>query len=330
MVHRRPGWYAAVRMNSVRVRPIEDGINWDNALGRYFSDGVCLITRTGREYDNITAVWNWTRLPGTTLPATPVTSTRQLRWTLRSQGRSRLLGESGFVGGVTDGICGVAVFTMNLDGVKAKKAYFFDSDSVRQLVCGINSTSPFEVATTVNSCLRNGEIRQGPGWFWHDGIGYRGSGMKLTAGRRTGDWRYLEGGLSEPMPVSRELFTLSIEHGLAPRGASCEYTILPGATPEATAAWQDTRQYAAASGCGVAGRSDRGGVPRSGQARHVPDRFARRIPDREKRGVGRRSRRPAEPNEADPRRRCKAALTARRRNGWQQRYSEVLKLRQAP
>lgn len=244
MVHRRPGWYAAVRMNSVRVRPIEDGINWDNALGRYFSDGVCLITRTGREYDNITAVWNWTRLPGTTLPATPVTSTRQLRWTLRPQGRSRLLGESGFVGGVTDGICGVAVFTMNLDGVKAKKAYFFDSDSVRQLVCGINSTSPFEVATTVNSCLRNGEIRQGPGWFWHDGIGYRGSGMKLTVGMRTGDWRYLEGGLSEPMPVSRELFTLSIEHGLAPRGASCEYTILPGATPEATAAWQGGKTLA--------------------------------------------------------------------------------------
>lgn len=72
MVHRRPEWYAAVRMNSVRVRPIEDDTNWDNALGRYFSDGVCLVMRSGREYEDITACWDWTRLPGTTLPKTPV------------------------------------------------------------------------------------------------------------------------------------------------------------------------------------------------------------------------------------------------------------------
>ena len=72
MVHRRPGWYAAVRMNSVRVRPIEDDTNGDNALGRYFSDGVCLVMRSGAEYENITACRDWTRLPGSTLPATPV------------------------------------------------------------------------------------------------------------------------------------------------------------------------------------------------------------------------------------------------------------------
>lgn len=42
------------------------------------------------------------------------------------------------------------------------------------LGCGITSTSPYEVATTVNSSLRNGEIQQGDGWFRHDGIGYRG------------------------------------------------------------------------------------------------------------------------------------------------------------
>lgn len=239
MVHRRPGWYAAVRMNSVRVRPIEDGINWDNALGRYFSDGVCLVTRTGREYDNITAVWNWTRLPGTTLPATPVGSTRQLRWTLRPQGRSRQLGETEFVGGVTDGIRGVAVFTMNLDGVKATKAYFFDTDAVYQLGTDIISTSPYEVATTVNSCIRSGEIKQGDGWFHHDGIGYRGKELTLSTGRRTGDWRILEGGLSKPLPETRELFHLQINHGVKPDRASYCFAILPGATPEETANWQN-------------------------------------------------------------------------------------------
>nr|AIA86524.1 CAZy families PL8 protein [uncultured Actinosynnema sp.] len=41
MVHRRPEWYAAVRMNSERVRPIEDDTNFDNALGRYFPTASC-------------------------------------------------------------------------------------------------------------------------------------------------------------------------------------------------------------------------------------------------------------------------------------------------
>ena len=236
MVHRRPQWYASVRMNSVRVRPIEDDTNGDNALGRYFSDGSCLILRSGNEYENITPCWDWTRLPGTTLPASPIiTLNTQRRWTLSPTRDSRLLGETKFVGGVTDGERGAAVYTQDLDGVRARKAWFFDRDAIYCLGSGITSSSPYEVATTVNSSLRNGEIQQGDGWFRHDGIGYRGENLKLTAGPRTGDWRYVEGGLTRPVPETKELFTLTVEHGVKPRNASYIYTILPGATPEETA-----------------------------------------------------------------------------------------------
>ncbi len=251
MVHRRPEWYAAVRMNSVRVRPIEDDTNWDNALGRYFSDGVCLVMRSGREYEDITACWDWTRLPGTTLPKTPVyTPEESARRGVRSGGKPprwthsvkfRQLGETDFVGGATDGTHGVAVFTMNLDGVKARKGYFFDTNAVYELGSGITASSPHPVASTVNSCLRNGEIRQGDNWFWHDGIGYRGAGMKLETGKREGDWRYLEGGLAEPVPVVQDLFTLTVDHGLRPQNASYTFAILPGATPEETAGWKNGR-----------------------------------------------------------------------------------------
>ena len=79
MVHRRPSWYATVRMNSTRTVPVEDRINWENALGRYFSDGVMLIMRSGDEYRDITACWDWTRLPGTTLPATPILTEQECR-----------------------------------------------------------------------------------------------------------------------------------------------------------------------------------------------------------------------------------------------------------
>ena len=247
MVHRRPEWYAAVRMNSVRVRPIEDDTNWDNALGRYLSDGACLVMRSGEEYADITPCWDWTRLPGTTLPKTPVYTPEESRKRgLRSGGKPprwthsvkfRQIGETEFVGGVTDGTRGAAVFTMNLDGVKAKKAYFFDTDAIYELGCGITSTSPYPVATTVNSCLRRGAIKQGKNWVHHDGIGYRGEGMKLETGKRPGDWRYLVGGIQKPAPVEKDLFTLTIDHGMKPVNGSYAFAILPGATPEETANW---------------------------------------------------------------------------------------------
>lgn len=251
MVHRRPGWYAAVRMNSVRVRPIEDDTNGDNALGRYFSDGVCLVMRSGAEYENITACWDWTRLPGSTLPATPVyTREESAKRGLRVGGKVprwthsvafRPIGETGFVGGVTDSTHGVAVYTMNLDGVRARKGYFFGTDAIFELGCAIFSTSPYPVATTVNSCLRNGEIKRGDGYFWHDGIGYRGEGMTLETGLRKGDWRYLSGGITKPAPEEKDLFTLTIDHGVKPQGASYAFAVLPGVTPEEAAVWNGGR-----------------------------------------------------------------------------------------
>ena len=149
LFHRRGDWMSVVRGNSVRVRPVEDDTNGDNALGRYFSDGTCLFWRTGNEYTAITNSWNWTRLPGTTLPATPIQSRKDRRWTLSPKG-SRQLGETAFDGGATDGSRGAFIFTQNLDGVRAKKAYFFDDDAVYELGTDIQSTSPYEVATTIN------------------------------------------------------------------------------------------------------------------------------------------------------------------------------------
>ncbi|MPN11452.1 Chondroitinase-AC [bioreactor metagenome] len=136
---------------------------------------------------------------------------------------------------MSDGTRGVAVFTMNVDGVQARKGYFFDHDAIYELGNGITSESPFPVATTVNSCRRNGEIKQGENWVWHDGIGYRGERMKLETGVRKGDWRYLEGGLTEPAPAEADLFTLTVDHGTKPVNDSYVFSIQPGTTPEATA-----------------------------------------------------------------------------------------------
>lgn len=248
MVHRRPGWYASVRMNSVRTAPAEDYINRDNALGRYLSDGTMLLMKSGDEYRDIAGCWDWTRLPGTTLPATPVLDEAQCRklgiqstggYPYRTLSRERRYrGESFFTGGVSDGERGAAVYTMELDGVKAKKACFFDRNAIFALGCGIDSESPYPVATTVESRLKKGETKCGDGWFWHDGTGYIGQHLADRSGFRDGDWRCISGGIKTPAPDRKELFTLVIDHGTRCRGAKYEYIILPEATPGETAAWK--------------------------------------------------------------------------------------------
>ena len=239
MVHRRPKWMAVMRACSTRVHPMEDNINQDCALGRYFADGTCLIYRHGEEYVEMPAVWDWTRLPGTTLPATPVSATKKQRFTLSANG-FRMRGMTSFVGGVTDGQHGCAIYTQNLDNVVAKKAYFFDDNAIYELGVDICSTSPNPVATTINSCRLNGEIRQGDGWAWHDGVGYVGAGLAVTSGDRTGDERILFGGLSEPTLKTLPVFHLQIDHGLLPQNAMYSVAILPDATAEETAAFRLT------------------------------------------------------------------------------------------
>ena len=238
MVHRRPAWMAVLRACSTRVHPMEDNINQDCALGRYFADGTLLIYRHGDEYLEMPAVWDWTRLPGTTLPATPVTSTKRQRFTLSPTG-SRLRGATAFVGGVTDGQPACAIYTQNLDGVRVKKAYFFDDEVIYELGTDLCSTSPHPVATTLNSCRLNGEVLQGHRWAHHDGIGYVADApIAVTAADRTGDERILHGGIREETLKTLPVFHAQIDHGIQPQDASYCVAILPDATPARTAAFQ--------------------------------------------------------------------------------------------
>lgn len=234
MVHRRPEWMAVMRACSTRVHPMEDNINQDCSLGRYLADGTCLIYRQGEEYVEMPAVWDWTRLPGTTLPATPVTTTQKYRFTLSANG-IRQRGNTAFVGGVTDSTHACAIYVMSLDGVEAKKAYFFDEDAIYELGAGITSASPYPVATTINSCRLHGEVSQAPGWVHHDGVGYIGEGLHVTAGDRTGDERILSGAVLVESLKTLPVFHLQLDHGMQPQDATYCVAILPGASPEETA-----------------------------------------------------------------------------------------------
>jgi len=247
MVDRRPGYYASVRMSSARVHGFE-ACNGENQRGYHTGDGALYILTHGAEYgtenNEIFPVWDWRKLPGITAAQTqgaiPLSIERN---------------KSAFVGGVSDGSDGAAVLECLHGGVSAKKSWFFFNGRIACLGAGICSGTDAQVVTTVNQCLLRGNILvqhaggkqvsltsrselDNVSWVWHDGIGYVfPSPAKATVGSapQTGAWRDVFTAAPDT-PITKEVFSLWLNHGTKPAGASYAYLILPGSTPSQVAA----------------------------------------------------------------------------------------------
>ncbi len=235
-VHRRPTWYASVKMSSTRVTGAESN-NGENLLGLHLGDGVTYFYRTSMEYDDLFPVWDWRRLPGTTC--------------LQDQGSlvptsKACRGRSDFVGGLSDGTHGIAAMEYIRDGLHARKAWFFLDRAVACLGAGIDSSDPETVLTSINQCALNGPVtvcadrqprtmEKGPHvldklqWVHHDGVGYlffEPVTATVAAQTQTGNWHRVHSREST-RPVERDVFSLWIDHGSKPRAARYAYMVLP-------------------------------------------------------------------------------------------------------
>ncbi len=244
-IHRRPDWYASVKMSSTRVIGAET-CNSENMRGLHLGDGVLYVLRRGDEYADLFPVWNWRRLPGTTC--------RQGDASLVPGGK-RCRGKSDFVGGVGDGRRGLSAMVYRRGGLRARKTWCFLDGAVVCLGAGITCDEDVPVATGVNQCALRGPVAvsgaggnrviekkgratlDGPAWVWHDGVGYvirRGDRLAVTAETRTGDWHRVHHRYSDKT-VSRDVFSLAIDHGTKPKEATYAYTVLPGIAAKAMA-----------------------------------------------------------------------------------------------
>ncbi|OYV04079.1 MAG: hypothetical protein CFE26_18805, partial [Verrucomicrobiales bacterium VVV1] len=113
MVHHRPGFSISVKTSSTRTLQPESG-NGEGLKNLHLSDGVTLIQRTGNEYDDLMPVWDWRRLPGTTV--------EQGTYSLKPSADWGVYGTSTHAGGASDGQDGIADFNYSRLGVAAKKA----------------------------------------------------------------------------------------------------------------------------------------------------------------------------------------------------------------
>ncbi len=245
LVHRTTDFAATLKMCSRRVVGAES-LNNENLLGYHLADGALYLYRAGDEYDEIFPVWDWRKLPGVTCgqEKRPLPAFREYRI------------DRDFVGGVTDGVRGCAALDYSRDGVVAKKAWFFGVDGVVCLGAAIASETNASVGTTLNQCLLRGAVavkRTGhePAtasagesalteveWVEHDNWRYvflEPTAVHLRLGPQTGNWRRVFNNPSTPTAdVTRDVFTLWLDHGSKPGGDRYAYAIVQagaGAAP---------------------------------------------------------------------------------------------------
>lgn len=231
-VHRRPGWFASVKMFSTRTKSGES-TNAENIRGARQSDGRFYLVLNGNEYfgRDIWPTLDWTRLPGITVEQKADTASATYGYGTRA-----------FAGGTGDGRNGVSAMELAPLGssLTAKKAWFFFDDAIVFLTNSITSPSPNRVETIVNQWpLMNAAstVHRGSNWAVLENVGYWSSSpLQVVRETRTGTWAAL-GGSTDTTEHSKSLVTLFIDHGVAPTLATAEYAIVPNVTPDAMRAW---------------------------------------------------------------------------------------------
>ena len=234
MAHSRAGYFTSARMYSTRMFNTDSLLNGENKQTHHIADGAAFVYRTGEEYRDIFPVWDWRRVPGTTCEQRPEPLVPQ---------EVRRMGKTDFVGGVSDGLYGMAAMDLQYDALSAKKAWFYFDKEFVCLGAGIACPTGNPVLTSVNQCLLAGNVSvaeraaplvpgehalDGLRWVEHDSVTYAfppSTPVRVKVGPQTGSWTDIAPGPAGP--VTREVFSLWIAHGKNPDGGSYEYVVLP-------------------------------------------------------------------------------------------------------
>ncbi len=241
-IHQRPDWFASVRMHSARNHNMEYPHNEEGLKNHHYADGSNFLTRTAQEYVHIFPVWNWQRIPGTTVVQKPE---------LPHWNQIARKGRTAFVGGVTDGQYGATAFDFASphDPLKARKAWFFFDDEYVCLGSGITAEADGPVNTTISQRYLVGDVSVGRGgttaalasgeyalsgiaWVHHDNVAYvfpSTENVHIRNTTSTGSWRQISHqAWASDREIRAELFALWFDHGERPRNGSYQYIAVPG------------------------------------------------------------------------------------------------------
>ncbi len=242
LTFQRPDFFTSVRMYSTRNANMEEPYNSEGLLNHHKGDGANHILLEGNEYHGIWPVFDWQKVPGTTVLQKPK---------MPSEKEVQKRGLADFTGGVTDGKYGAAAFNFVSphDPLKVRKAWFFFDNEFVCLGSGITSRTDLPVVTTINQCLLDGDVfvmkdkkletlkkgeytLQDIDWVLHDGIGYifpKASHVNLKNSSATGNWYKInKQHTSSKDEVKLDVFKLWVDHGKRVGNGTYEYIVVPG------------------------------------------------------------------------------------------------------
>ncbi|MEU6478587.1 polysaccharide lyase 8 family protein [Streptomyces sp. NPDC047017] len=266
IVHRRPGWTAALSLSSRRIAAWEAG-NGENLRGWYTGDGMLYLYDSDRTQfsDGFWPTVDAYRLPGTTVDTRP-------RADLGTGGGTGTYRPANAVAGgaVLEDRFGASAMELIAAGstLRARKAWFFLDDAVVALGADITASDGRTVETVVeNRSLHaagtarltvDGAARSSaPGrdrayghvrWAHLEGVGGyvfpEGVALRTRREERTGAWSDINTGADtagSATRLTRRYETLWIDHGVSPAAADYAYVLLPGLDARHTAAWSRSR-----------------------------------------------------------------------------------------
>ena len=205
-VHRRPGWFASVKMFSSRTKSGER-TNGENLLGSRQSDGRFYLVMDGDEYfgRDIWPAFDWTRLPGTTVEQKSDTANDFYGFGTRA-----------LVGGTGDGQDGVSAmdYAPLNSALTAKKSWFFFGDMIVFLTNSINCPSGNRVETIVDQRPTSST----PIHYW-----FYGRTPNMSEITRSGTWASL-GGSTDATPHTATFDTIWFDNG---PNEHVEYAVSP-------------------------------------------------------------------------------------------------------
>jgi len=240
--HQRAKYFTSVRMYSDRNHNMEYPHNYESLKMHHYADGSNFISLSGQEYYDIFSVWDWQKIPGTTVvQKETLPSFREIvKW-----------GKTDFVGGVSDGMYGAATFDFDSphDDLKAHKSWFFFDEEYVCLGAGIKSDVENQVVTTINQCLLNGEVvvkanskkttlkkgdhkMEAVSWVFHDNVAYlfpEPNDISFSNKTHTGKWQDIsnQAWAKDKTTEQKDLFSLWINHGKQPENESYQYIVRP-------------------------------------------------------------------------------------------------------
>ena len=252
MVQHRAGYYASARMYSTRTTNTECG-NFEGLENFYIADGCNVLMKDGTEYFDIFPVWDWQRIPGTTVDLVPhfgpVPGAKDYTAAsafIPDRGKIVYPSKESFVGGVSDGMYGVSGGKFTRDGLHVNKGWFFFDNEYVCLGSDLSCTTSDPVVTTLNQCYLRGEVavsdgdgdqRLAPGaheieglnWVLHDHVGYvfaQPTHVEVDNQSQSGSWHKVSNAYPD-VPMQRDIFKAWIDHDQHPTNGAYAYTVIP-------------------------------------------------------------------------------------------------------